>query len=186
MERGPFTIELPPEEIVMVDAIQFDPLAFGDNHQAFNENADLAYRLITSLLERDAIPGQRIRYFTDPKYNPGGRGSSRKQSFERNGTRGDAMLRHPHFLKYLRYFIHGANLPSSILTAFAQAVEDCGPITSGDIAPLGATARLLARSHRLEPKTAADEFYKLCLDLDLGPDGAGSIRSSVQQLRSAR
>lgn len=186
MERSPFTIKLTPEEIVMVDTIQFDPLSFRNNHQAFNDNANLAYRLIIILLERDAIPEQRIRYFSDPKYNPGGRGSSRKQTFERNGTRGDAMLRHPHFLKYLRYFIHGANLPSSILTAFIQAVGDCGLVSSGDIAPLGATARQLARTHRLDSKTAADEFFKLCLDLNLRPDSAGSIRSSVQQLRSTR
>lgn len=186
MERGPFTIELTPEEIVMVNAIQFDPLAFRDNHQAFNENADLAYRLVTSLLERDAIPEQRIRYFTDPEYNPGSRGSSRKQRFERNGTQGDAMLRHPHFLKYLRYFIYGADFPSPILSAFMQAVEDCGLVTSGDIAPLGTTARQLARTHRLKPKAAADEFYKLCIDLGLNPNSASSIRASVQQLRSVR
>lgn len=186
MQHSLFTIELTPEEIVMVDAIQFDPLAFQNNHQAFNDNANLAYRLITSLLERDAIPEQRIRYFSDPKYNPGGRGSSRKQTFERNGTRGDAMLRHPHFLKYLRYFIYGANLPSSVLNAFIQAVEDCGSVTSGDITQLGATARQLARTHRLDSKTAADEFFKLCLDLNLRPDSAGSVRSSVQQLRNTR
>lgn len=186
MERSQFTIELTPEETVMADAIRFNPLAFQDNHQAFNENADLAHQLVTRLLKRGVIPEQRIRYLTDPEYNPGGRGRSRKQGFERNGTQGDAMLRHPHFLKYLRYFIHGADLPSPILSAFMQAVKNCGSVTSGDIVPLGTTARQLAHSHRLEPKTAADEFYKLCIDLGLSPNVANSIRASLQRLRSVR
>lgn len=158
MELGPFTIELTPEEIALIDAIRFGPLAFQGNPQAFNKNADVAHRLTISLLERHAVPEQRIRYFTDPEYNAGGRGRSRKEGFERNGTRGAEMLRHTHFLKFLRYFIHGADLPSSILTAFKQAAEDCGPITSGDIAPLGATARRLAPTYRIEGKVAADDF----------------------------
>lgn len=165
--------------------MQFDPLALRD-HQAFRANAELAHQLTTLLLERKAIPKQRLRYFTDPDYNPGGRGSSRQDVFERNGPSGDALLRHPHFLRFLRYFIHGADLPSPIVTVFAKAVEDCGPITSGDIAPLSATARQLARAHGLDPKRAAEEFYKFCLDLDLGSGDAASIRSSVQQVRSRR
>lgn len=186
MERGLFTIELIPDEVALMDAIQFDSLAFGRNHQAFTANADLAHQLTTRLLERHAIPDQRLRYFTDAEYNPGGRGNSRKDWFERNGTAGDALLRHPHFLGYLRYFIHGADLPPAVLTAYARAVEDCGSITSGDIQPLSATARELVRAHRLDPKPAADEFFKLCLDLDLDPQDAGSIRSSVLQVRPRR
>lgn len=186
MERGLFTIELTPEEIALVDAMRFDPLVFKGDHQAFSANAELAHLLTTRLLERKAMPEQRLRYFTDPEYNPGGRGSSRKDGFERNGTSGAALFRHPHFLRFLRYFIHGAELPSPILTAFAKAVEDCGPITSGDIAPLSAAARQLVRAHGLDPKPAAEEFYKLCLDLDLDPYDAGSIRSSVLQVRPKR
>lgn len=186
MERGPFTIELTPGEIALVDAMRFDPLAFSNDHQAFRANAELAHQLTNRLLERDAIPVQRLRYFTDADYNPGGRGSSRRDVFERNGTFGDALLRHPHFLKFLRYFIHGAELPSSILTPFTKAVEDCGSITSGDIAPLSAAARQLVRTHSLDSKAAAEELYKLCLDLGLGADDAASIRSSVQQVRPRR
>jgi hypothetical protein len=93
MERGPFTIELTPEEIALIDAIHFDPLAF-------------------------------------------------------------------------------------------QADEDCGPVTSGDIVPLGATVRQLARTHRLEAKVVANEFNKLCLDLSLSAGDASSIWPSVQYLRS--
>lgn len=183
MEQGPFTIDLTPEEIALADALQFNPLAFQGSHDAFITNAELARRLTTSLLERHGIPEQRLQYFADPECYPGGRGRSRKQGFERNGTHGDAMLRHPHFLKYLHYFIHGADLPTPVMEAFALAVEACGPVSSGDIPPLGATARKLARNSHLESKSAADEFFKLCLDLGLSPSRAASIRSSVLQLR---
>lgn len=186
MQHELFTIQLTPEEIALADAMSFDALSFRGNHQAFMANAEMALRLTKNLLAREAIPEQRVRYFTDPDYYPSGRGKSRKEGFERNGTSGDDILCHGNFLNYLRYFIHGADLPLSILQSFRRAVDDCGPITSGDIAPLGATARQLARTHRLEPKAAADEFYKLCLDLGMSASSASSIRASVQQLRPQR
>jgi len=186
MKQGPYSIELTPEELSLAEAMEFDPLTFRGDHQSFQKNADLAHRLMTALLERGGIPEHRVRFFTDPDYYPGGRGKSRKEGFERNGTSGDELLRHPNFLRYIRYFLHGADLPPTVLSVFAKAVEKCGPISSGDIAPLGSTARQLARIHRLEPKAAADEFYKLSLDLGISAMYAGSIRSSVQQLKPAR
>lgn len=186
MKQGLFTIELTPEEISLVEAIKFDPHATLGDTQAFHANGDLVVQLTTSLLDRDAIPVQRLRYFTDPDYYVGGRGSSRQSSFMGKGHDSESMMRHGHFLKYLRYFIYGADLPGPALQCFTQAVEGCGPITSGDIVPLRATARELARTYHLEPKAAADEFYKLCLDLNLGPSDAASIRSSVQQSKPKR
>jgi hypothetical protein len=93
------------------------------------------------------------------------------------------MIRHAHFLKYLWYFIHGADLPAVVVQAFRQSVDDCGPIISGDIAPLSMTARQLVRSYHLESKVAADEFYKLWLDLDMSASDAAAIRASVLQVR---
>lgn len=186
MEIGKYTIALTPEESAIAEAMTFDPLVFCGDHQAFLKNADLAHDLASSLLARDAIPEQRLRYFTDAEYNPGGRGRSRRESFEWNMPIGDHLFRHPHFLKYLRYFIHGASLPPSVEAAFIRAAHDCGPFSSGDMAPLGSTARQLASTYRLEPKTAADEFFKLCLDLGMSAGYAGSIRSSVQQLKARR
>ena len=154
--------------------------------QKFHANGELVAQLTNSLLNRKAIPDQRLSYFSDPEFNVGGRGSSRRDSFIKHGHDDDSAMRHGHFLKFLRYFIYGSDLPNPVLQAFAQAVEGCGSITSGDIAPLGSTARQLARTHRLVPKAAADEFFKLCLDLGLAPSDAASIRSSVLQLKPGR
>jgi hypothetical protein len=95
MKYGLFTIELTPDEIALADAMSFDDLSFPGNHQAFMANAEKALRLTKSLVAREAIPDQRTRYLVDSDYNPGGRGKSRQESFERNGTRGDDILRHP-------------------------------------------------------------------------------------------
>lgn len=178
-----FVIELTPDEIALADAINFDPRAMLGNTQAFHANGDLVVQLTSGLLSRKAIPDQRLSYFSDPEYNIGGRGKSRRDSFLRHGHDDDSLMRHGHFLKYLRYFIHGADLANDILQAFVRAVKDCGPVSSGDIAPLGATARQLARTHRLEPKAGADEFFKLCLDLGMSVSASASIRSAVLQYR---
>ena len=186
MEKGSLTIDLTPDELALAEAIKFDPHATLGNPPVFRANGDLVVQLINRLLKRKAIPDQRLGYFSDPVYNVGGRGISRRDAFIQKGHDDESVMRHGHFLKYLYYFIYGADLPALVVQAFQRAVEDCGPITSDDIAPLSSKARQLARAHGLNAKEAADQFYKLSLDLGLGPDNAASIRSSVQQVRNAR
>jgi hypothetical protein len=186
MDLNRFTIELADEESAIAGALNFNQVAFVGNYDGYLQNADLAHRLTTSLLGRDAIPPQRKSYFADPEFHPGGRGSSRQDNFVRHGNSHDEMLRHPNFLKHLRYFVYGAELPAAVIAAFADAVEDCGMVTSGDIVPLGQKARQLARSHGLERSAVAEEFFKLCLDLGLSPGQSASIRTSVLQLRNRR
>lgn len=186
MQANDFTIELTGDESDIAGRLNFNQVAFVGNYDGYLQNADLAHRLTTSLLNRGAIPPHRASYFADPEYRPGGRRSSRQDSFIRNGNTHDEILRHPNFLKHLRYFVYGADLPQSVIAPFAEAVDDCGMITSGDVVPLGKIARQLARLHRLERTEAAEEFYKLCLDLRLSPSQSASIRSSVLQLRNRR
>lgn len=184
MQYGLFTVELAEEEIALVEAMSFDPLAFPGNRKAFVANGELALRLTRKLVERGAIPEHRLRYFTDPDYYHGGHGKSRKDVFESNGTSGDDIIRHGSFLKYLRYFVNGAELPHSAMQSFKSAVVDCDSITSGDVSTLSTTACQLTRIHGLTPKETAEEFFKLCLDLGIDMSYASVIRSSVQQLKS--
>ncbi len=181
-----FIIELTAPEKAMLASLSFDPLSFKGDHAGFLRNADLAHQLTTSLVDRKGIPEHRVRYFTDCEYYPGGRGKSRQDSFVKHGNNYDETLRHPHFLKYLRYFIHGADLPAVIIRLYTDAVEDCGVVSSGDIPELGAKARSMARTHRLEGSAAADEFFKLSLDLGLSAGQSARIRESVKQLRPSR
>jgi hypothetical protein len=179
-------IPLSQSEQALYDAIVWDVVRAGHDAQRAREDGDRALALFRSLMDRDAIPEVRRRYFVDAEYNPGGRGRSRLQGFERNGRYGDDIIRHPHFLKYLRYFILGCELPDAVVQAFSGAVEDCGPITSGDVAPLAANARALVRRSHLDPRVAAEEFFKLTLDCGLGASGAAAIRTSVLTVKPQR
>jgi hypothetical protein len=176
------TIELSPEEQALLDTIEFDSLKLRERGD-FIENSERARALAKSLIARKGIPDQRRLYFTDPDYHVGGRGLSRLQIFERNGTTGDDILTHAHFLPYLWHFINGANLPVQVIASFEAEVANCGMVTSSDIVPLGKHARKLTRSHGLQPHQACDEFYKLALDLGLSTMVATSVRNSVRAAR---
>jgi hypothetical protein len=114
--------------------------------------------------------------------NTGGRGKSRQQVFESNGTAGDDIFRHPHFLPYLKYFLFGPDLPHETIDCFRQAVADCGNITSGDIGPLCELARSLARQQGAE-RDLAEEFFKLALECGLDSSDAREVRDSVKRIR---
>ncbi len=172
-------IELTDEEKAWIAEIVFVP----DNpHEQWHteRNQELASLLTHSIFRRDAVPKHRKLWFIDPVLNPGGRGKSRKDAFQ-GSSDPERMIRHPHFLRYLHYFIFGPKLPQPLMAEFDRAVRDCGMVTSGDVDPLCRKARELARRHGLD-KRSADEFYKLALET-MGPHYAGSIRDAVMQVR---
>jgi len=174
-------IELTAEERALLERIKFDPsdIANPDEHHA---NGDAVVALMKSLNGRKAIPEHRVRYFSDPSFYVGGHGKSHQQIFEKNGCRGDDILRHAHFLPYLRYMLFGADLPQNAINAFASAVADCGQITSGDAIILSTAAKDIARANYRD-KRAAEEFFKLALDAGLEPDVARYVRDAVGTVR---
>ncbi|MDP2818436.1 MAG: hypothetical protein Q8O29_09205 [Polaromonas sp.] len=139
--------------------------------------------LSESLLKRRATPEVRPSYFTDPERNSGGRGKSRQQIFENNGTAGAEILAHPNFWRYLQYFIYGPNLPSSVVAKFKETASFSGYLTGGDVNDLTPQARAVVRSARLNPHEAADEFHKLVLECGATPSSAEIIRNSVRSVR---
>ena len=143
-----------------------------------------AHELARSLIERKAIPDVRWRYFADPRLNVG-HGKSHKQIFEQNGTRGHAILRHPHFHKYLRYFVLGPDLPQKTIAAFSTLVRHCKPVTSGDQEAFCQLARCEIRVQRLERRAAAEEFFKLALEVGLDDGMSRVVRDSVMKTKGA-
>ena len=136
-----------------------------------------------ALLKRQAIPRGRLEYFLNPVTFAGGRGSSRKQRFERNDTSGD-ILAHPDFLKYLHYFIHGCNLPQGVIEAFEKEVDRRrGMFTGSDRLEVADFARQLTRSRGLDTHKAPEEFCKLALDCGLAADDARLVRDRVMTVR---
>lgn len=154
-----------------------------DGRAAHLANQTPILELVKSLSGRNAIPAQRLRYWNDQDYNPGRIKASRKGLFERNGCRGSEIYIHPHFIPYLRYFLFGCELPDRVIQEFETAVGDPACVTSGDVVPIGKTARELTRRHRLDRSDAPEEFFKLSLDLGLSLSVAESVMRSVKQAR---
>ena len=128
-------IELTVEEKELLSRIDFAPTS-PERHDPEHWNAvgEAALGLMKSLIARKAIPDVRSRYFTDPDFNVGGRGCSRAEIFGKSGTHGEAIFRHPHFLKYLHYFLYGPDLPPPVIEKFRRKIADMGLVTSSDIA----------------------------------------------------
>jgi len=152
-------------------------------HAAYNANAEPILALLASLSERDGVPPQRLRYWNDTEYNPGRIKASRKGEFERNNCLGEDIYTHPHFIKHLRYILHGADLPDPIILDFEQQAGNPEWVSLSDAIPLGKHARKLVRQYGLEPRHASEEFFKLCLDMGLKLSVALSIMRSVRQVR---
>lgn len=177
-----FTIDLEPEEAALARQIEFDALALRD-HQHWMQNSELAARLAQSLLSRKGIPEHRLRYFNDPEYSPGRGKGSHLDQFRKNGLNDAELLRHPHFLAYLRYFIHGANLPDTLRSAFKTRLESFGDVSSSDFPALGQAARALVRQFGVKSSRFDEGFFQLALDCGLDLHTAAYVRKTVKTVR---
>lgn len=135
------TIALSAEENALLDQIHFDAAERDALAASLAPMAELTERL----LQRDAISHNRLRYFTDPECNPGGRGKSRADVFEANGTQGDEILRHPHFMKYLAYFLFGPDLPEAIIAEFNSRASMGGHLDAEDVTDFIPRAKAFVR-----------------------------------------
>lgn len=156
-------IGLDNEEKQLLASIELDAMKLTRTPgQPAIENCERAALLTERLLQRGAIPEHRLKAFVDPEYAT--RRWSPLEQFKRNGNSKDETLRHPHFLKYLRYFIYGPNLPAALIQSFEDKIEDLGgSISSSDHVPLMKHTRTLARQFQTL-KSDADEFFRLALE----------------------
>jgi hypothetical protein len=173
----PKPIELTKDEAKWNDQIS---LTLDEKTEWSSQIADSMKSLFESLYERDAIPKIRLRVFEDPVFAET-RGKSPKQVFESNGRFGDAICQHPHFIKYLRYFINGPDLPATVISGFCKILnDDIG--TSGIILDkLRRYVRSCVREYGLDRISAASEFYKLAVELNI--DDRHSIRQAAMSIR---
>jgi hypothetical protein len=178
MARLP-TFTLTVSEEKLLEQIEFTG-APEDTQGASSRGA--AGKLAKSLFARRVIPKARLSYFVDAKFNVGST-LSRREQFERNGTRGDEILVHPHFLKYLEYFIFGPDLPTEAITALSDRVKEEEFISGSDIPELCDIVRRQTSRHRLAPRTAADEFFKLAIECGLDLSVARQIRDAAARVR---
>jgi hypothetical protein len=177
----PWAVSLEADETALLATIELDPSRVV--HQTVHQNGASVVALMGRLGSRKAIPEHRLKYFTDPHFSGVSRGKSHQQVFESNGCRGEDILRHVHFLQFLRYFLFGAALPPAAMVDFSERVRECGNVTSGDVDPLCKAAKRITRAYHLTPSGAAEEFYRLALDCHLSPDYADFVRKAVKSIR---
>jgi hypothetical protein len=180
-----YKLSLTADEIALADQIDFSGTHQGHDaaREAYLKNQQPILDLLSSLEQRGGIPEHWVHYWTDPAYNPGRIKASRKGLFERNGCSGSDIYIHPHFIRHLRYLLFGSELPVSIRSAFIREAGDPEWVSSSDAIPLGKYARKQVREHGMTGATAAEEFFKLALDIGLGLSPALVLMDAVKQVR---
>ncbi|MEZ0219108.1 MAG: hypothetical protein ACAH22_02310 [Tardiphaga sp.] len=144
----PVRIALNDAEAALLKTIKLDAASLEGSEDA-HRNGLASCKLMKSLLERNAIPAWRTRFFSDPSYSSGGCGKSTEQIFVGNGCDTlEKLFAHPHFLDVLRYFLEGPDLPQHVALDFHAAVADCGMVTSSDLTPPWASWRAASLVNR--------------------------------------
>jgi hypothetical protein len=177
-------VELTADEQSLVDRIVFDHDGIvALEREAWMMNGEMAANLFESLSERQAIPEVRLRYFADPEYNPSNSKASHFELFLRNARTRAEVLRHAHFIPYLRYFVFGANLPAHVKQTFLAEFQDY----DGDLERLVRLARTLYRELKRTPHPQdyplPEDFYQLALDCGCARWDAKRIRDAVKVIK---
>ncbi len=172
-------IELKAEEEALLAETELNVRAVTHGEPA-RQNGQNAAKLAAMLLDRDAIPDVREAVFTDNEYAIG-RGPSPLTNFRRRGLSTEEMLRHPHFLAWLRYFIFGPNLPEALLAELRAKIDEFGDVTSGDYEELRHFIRPLVKRFNLT-KMQTDEIFKAALEFDLELDLTDTLRREARKV----
>ena len=181
-----YHIALTDEERVLVQAItlRLPKRAVDKLNEIWSKNARPILDVLDLLTKRNAIPEVRLKYWNDPEYQTDRRyKTSNKGLFERKGCTGEDIYTHLRFLRYLRYFLFGADLQNEVISRFEEKVGNPDWVTSGDIGPISKCARDLTRKFDLDRSRAPEEFYKLCLDMGLPRYIARLVMESVKKAR---
>jgi hypothetical protein len=170
---------LTEEEEKLLAQINFDPTHDSAEYdEILRSSCAAAAALTESILARQAVPEVRRRYFTDPKLAIGTK-KSRKQIFEQNGIRGRAIIEHPHFLRFLQYFIFGPQLPEPVIEEFVRIISDWYK----ELEDVSKFACHATRPYKLDPHEACEEFYKLALECGLAEYEARIVREAVRTVK---
>jgi hypothetical protein len=155
-----------------------------EGHATYLGNQEPLLALLDSLSARDGIPEHRIRYWNDPEYKIFGPiRRSHRDLFARNNHTEEEIYTHPGFVEHLRYFLYGTELPDPVVTGYEAEVGEPKWVSPSDAIPLGKATRAIVRRHALDPYSAAEEFFKLSLDLGLSLRVASSVASTVRKMR---
>ncbi|MCO6435985.1 MAG: hypothetical protein J5J06_02730 [Phycisphaerae bacterium] len=176
---------MPPKQIELTQSetdlyARIPDMPSSDNWQA---GADAMEELVTSLLDRNAVPEVRLRLFQDTDYTETDSGKSPETVFESNGKIGSAIYRDGNFIPYLRHWIEGPNLPSHVVDGLCAIMnEDRG--TSGMMMKqYQSFAREAVRKYNLNAQRAAKEFFRLGVEIGMEIGDARVLRQAAMSAR---
>ena len=175
MENTVWKINLSEEENALFELVkQFNREGdFDKNTECLNASCQLTLKLFSD----DKIPQSRLDYFFEKEYNLSNSKASRKDVFEKNGTRELDIFKHGNFIKYLTYFVEGADLNAFIKE---KAVE---LITNSTYKDDGCKAFCtFLESNYLVKKEDFEEFFKLSIDADAGLIPSTDLRNKIMKL----
>ena len=175
----PHSIALTAEESELYAKIDAYSKKAHPSHEEWLPVADAMESLVTSLIEREAVPEIRVRLFTDPELAETGN-KSRQQVFESNGTSSPDIFRHPHFIPYLKHFIHGPDLPKAAIDGLCRILDDDMGTSGMVLDQYRKHARLMVREYRLDKSRAATEFYRLGIEIGMDQHSAKSLRDAAK------
>jgi len=171
-----------PIELTDAEAEFYSRIPEISAHDGWHEVADAMEALVTSLLDRKAVPEIRLRLFCDPDYAETGN-KSRQQVFESNGTSGNEIFRHPHFIPYLRYFINGPDLPKPAIEGLCKILNDDVGTSGMVMDQYRKHARTCVRQYGLDPGKAAEEFFRLGVEIGMELHAARTLRDAAKSTR---
>lgn len=182
MENTIWPIKLNEKENHLFDIVKGFSISndFEKNQSILNASLELT----EILRDAERIPLSRINYFLKPACNISRPTKSRKEIFEINGIRGDDIFKHPHFIKYLIYFIIGADLPLDIKTKAEELIVRASFKDHGcdDFFEYLKGTRLIPKDND-KRDTFSEEVFKLALDSSADISDAISLRNSVKNTR---
>ncbi len=169
-----------PEIIRLTESEQrlFDQIDFNKATTGFGA---ISRELMDSLIKRNAIPEIRLAYFTDPEFNLGRSRKSRLEIFKNRVGSVRKVKEHPHFIKYLKYFILGPDLSPQTMIEFCRIVNEAIDMEEELPRFVRKEVRNIERSKRTY---LPEEFYKLALEcLPYNGPTARNIREAARKVR---
>ena len=152
------------------------------DYEENQKSLDSLQALTESIIARDAISRNRLKYFIDRDFQHGGTKMSRKEVFESNGTKGKKIFRHPNFINYLDYFINGAKVPPNVYEV-AKSIVDSHSFQDEAIQKLYDYLKLsgLIPKDKNSKNKFADEIFKLAVDLGFDSSDCKFIRTKIMR-----
>ena len=143
--------------------------------EKYKEILLLREKLMISLFKKGLIPEIRWNYFIDPKYNLSNTKKSRYENFKNL----QAPFQHPHFHKYLTYFIEGPCIPNELLKTINETREKYSHVEDS-LDEVKNAVRSYLKNDLTKKSNLAEELYKLYLEF--GDSNAELIRKYTMNL----